>query len=35
MNWHPKVDQTARGKELMEKYKINTYQLTNCSVCHY
>jgi hypothetical protein len=35
MNWHPPVDQTERGKELMKKYKINTYQLTNCSICHY
>ncbi len=35
MNWHPQVDQTERGKELMKKYRINTYQLTNCSICHY
>ncbi len=35
MNWHPPVDQTERGRELMKRYKINTYQLTNCSMCHY
>ncbi len=35
MNWHPPVDQSERGRELMKKYKINTYQLTNCSICHY
>ena len=35
MNWHPPVDQTERGRELVKKYNINTYQLTNCSICHY
>ena len=35
MDWHPPVDQTERGKVLMKKYGINTYQLTNCSMCHY
>jgi hypothetical protein len=43
MAWHPDNDPEKYkgrstieiGRDLMEKYKINTYQLTNCSICHY
>ena len=42
MTWHPEVDPNFSGRskvqigeELMKKYKINSYQLTNCSICHY
>ena len=35
MDWHPPLDQEARGRELMQKYGINSYQITRCSVCHY
>jgi hypothetical protein len=32
MNWAPPKDQTALGKELVEKYQIKS--LTSCSTCH-
>ncbi len=36
MDWHPPLDQTQRGRELVEKYGIlPPHQLTNCSICHY
>ena len=32
--WQPPADQLALGRKLVEEYKINTRNLTNCSVCH-
>lgn len=35
MDWRPPANQLEVGRELVKKYNIKTYQLTNCSVCHY
>jgi hypothetical protein len=32
MEWHPPVEQTTIGRELVEAHKIQ--KLTNCSICH-
>lgn len=32
--WQAPSDQLEKGKALVEEYKINVQQLTNCSVCH-
>ena len=34
MAWEPPSDQEAQGKYLVEKYQIQTTQLTDCSICH-
>ncbi len=34
LDWQPPGDQLALGRKLVEEYKINTRNLTNCSVCH-
>lgn len=33
-NYTPEGDQLEIGKALVEEYKINVQQLTNCSICH-
>lgn len=33
--WQPPANQLDIGKKLVEEYKVNKQQLTNCSVCHY
>jgi hypothetical protein len=36
LDWQPPADQDqlALGRKLVQEYKINTRNLTNCSVCH-
>lgn len=34
VEWKAPHDQLEKGKALVEEYKINVQQLTNCSVCH-
>jgi hypothetical protein len=34
LDWQPPADQLALGRKLVDEYKINTRNLTNCSVCH-
>ena len=34
MNWTYDGDQRALGDSLVEAYKLNVEQLTNCSICH-
>ena len=34
VEWKAPHDQLEAGKALVEEYKINVQQLTNCSVCH-
>ena len=34
MKWVPPHDQTAAGLALVKEYKVQTSQLTDCSVCH-
>lgn len=33
LDWQPE-DQLALGRELLARYDIQTYRLTDCSVCH-
>jgi cytochrome c553 len=35
MTYQKPADQAALGKQLVDEYKVNKRQLTNCSVCHY
>ena len=35
MNYQAPANQEEVGRQLVEKFHINTYQLTNCSICHY
>ena len=34
MEWQPPTDQLALGRQLVNEYKIQVQQLTNCSICH-
>ena len=34
MDYTQPADQTSLGRELLEKYHVNTEKLTNCSICH-
>jgi hypothetical protein len=34
LDWQPPADQLALGCKLVQEYKINSRNLTNCSVCH-
>ncbi|HEX9638967.1 MAG TPA: cytochrome c3 family protein [Acidobacteriota bacterium] len=34
MSWEPPPDQLERGRELVERYRIRTHQLTDCVICH-
>lgn len=34
MSWEPPSDQLERGRELVERYRIRTHQLTDCVICH-
>jgi cytochrome c7-like protein len=34
MTWSPPPDQSARGLELLQEYRISTDHLTDCSTCH-
>lgn len=34
LNWRPPTNRWAQGRDLVERYGINTEQLTDCSMCH-
>jgi hypothetical protein len=34
MTWKPPPDQSARGRELANSYRINSSQLLDCGICH-
>jgi hypothetical protein len=34
VDWKAPHDQLEAGKALVEEYKINVEQLSNCSICH-
>ncbi|MDB6064261.1 MAG: Chaperone protein HtpG [Pedosphaera sp.] len=34
MDWMPRPDQLAQGRNLVRDYHVNVSQLTDCSMCH-
>ncbi|MGH8713186.1 MAG: cytochrome c3 family protein [Casimicrobiaceae bacterium] len=34
LNWQPAGSQLALGKSLVDRYRIHTASLTDCSICH-
>jgi len=34
MGYVPAIAQSELGPKLVQEYKVNVRQLTNCSICH-